>query len=100
MALWSPKKLVEEAGLPVTGFGSNNEGLVAAGLAVNVEAGGIGRLANGLKRGFSGDWALVGEGDFFSGLPKFGDAGSGFSRILWKTLEVTLRPLGTVALLC
>lgn len=99
MVVLDPKTLVEEAELPITEFGLNDDDFVAAGVAVNGEAGGIGRLASGLKRGFSGDWALVGESVFFSGLPEFVGAGSGFSRMLWKTLEVTLRPLGVAALL-
>ena len=89
--------LVEVAGLPVTGFGLNAEDLVVAGVALNGEAG-IERPAIGLKRGFSEDWALVGDSAFFSGLPEVLGAGSGFSRMLWKTLEVTLRPLGVPAL--
>jgi hypothetical protein len=36
------------------------------------EPAGIGRLANGFARGFSGDWGLLGEEIVFSGLRGLG----------------------------
>jgi len=67
---------------------------------VNGGLGGIGKPANGLKRGLSADWVLLNENIFFSGLPEA--VWLGLSRMLLKTLDVAelgLLPLGLCRLL-
>lgn len=84
--------LVIGAELEADGF---NPGDVEKG-----DSGGIGKLANGLKRGLSADWVLLNENIFFSGLP--GAGWLGLSRMLLKTLEVaepSLLPLAGCHLL-
>ena len=90
---------IKEAGLLTAGIGLNAEGFAVAGVAANGEARGFVTLAKKLTGGFPGDCALFGDNIFSSRMPGVAGACSDFSRMLWNTLDVTLRPLVVAALL-